>query len=125
MCAGIIAQFIENFDEETERCWIAERNGQRMGSALVANAGDNTAQLRLVLVDPRARGHGLGRRLVRECVRHANGKHYRRITLWSHENLHAARRIYASEGFALVSSEPHHSFGHDLVGEQWQRILVQ
>lgn len=111
LCARIAAEFIENFDVASERCWIAERHGQRLGSALVANTGNDTAQIRLVLVEPQARGHGLGRRLIRECVEHASNKQYRRITLWTNENLHAARHIYASEGFERISSESHHSFG--------------
>ena len=122
-CARIAAEFIENFDAATERCWIAEVDEQRAGSALVVNAGAGCAQIRLVLVEPQARGRGLGRRLIRECVRFAARKKYLRIGLWTNDNLHAARHIYASEGFELIGSEAHHSFGHDLVGENWQRPL--
>ena len=123
LCARIAAEFIENFDADAERCWIAERDGQRLGSALVVNAGESNAQIRLVLVEPQARGSGLGRLLVRECIRYATQRNYKFITLWTNDNLHAARHIYASEGFELVSSEAHYSFGHDLVGENWQRPL--
>ena len=123
VCARIAAEFIENFDSTTDRCWIADNGEQRLGSALVVNAGAGSAQIRLVLIEPAARGSGLGRRLIRECIRFASHNNYQRITLWTNNNLSAARHIYATEGFALVSSEPHHSFGHDLVAENWQRAL--
>lgn len=123
LCARIAAEFLDNFDTDKERCWIAERDDQPLGSALVVNAGNGSAQIRLVLIEPRARGFGLGRRLIRECVRFATRKKYQRITLWTNANLTAARHIYASEGFELISSESHQSFGHNLVGEHWRKNL--
>ena len=124
LCARIAAEFIDQFDPATERGWIADSGEQRLGSALVVKAGAGSAKIRLVLVEPEARGSGLGRRLIRECIRFARRKNYQRITLWTNDNLSAARHIYATEGFALLSSEPHHSFGHDLVGENWQLSLT-
>jgi len=123
LCARITAEFIDNLDAAAQRCWIAVRGEQRLGSVLVMNADNGTAQIRLFLVEPQVRGLGLGRLLIRECIRFAARHDYQRITLWTNDNLHAARHIYAGEGFELVSSEAHHSFGHDLIGENWQRAL--
>jgi DNA-binding MarR family transcriptional regulator/GNAT superfamily N-acetyltransferase len=119
MVARISAEFIEEFDGRRERGWIAERAGDRLGSAFLVHADEHTAKIRLVLVEPRARGTGLGRRLVQECLSFARSVGYRRVTLWTNHVLTAARHIYQGEGFTLESSEPHHSFGHDLVGEYW------
>jgi DNA-binding MarR family transcriptional regulator/N-acetylglutamate synthase-like GNAT family acetyltransferase len=123
LVAGIGAAFLEHFDAARERCWIAERDGARLGSVMLVKADDTTAKLRLLLVEPAARGHGVGRRLVRSCTEFARQAGYRRIMLWTNSILTAARAIYAREGYRLIQSEPHHSFGHDLIGETWELAL--
>lgn len=126
LVAGIAADFIRNFNPARERCWIAEADGERLGSVvLVQNADDpeHTAQLRLLLVEPRARGLGLGRTLVQACTAFAREAGYARITLWTNAVLHAARRIYEREGYRLVHEAPHHSWGHDLVEQTWEMVL--
>jgi DNA-binding MarR family transcriptional regulator/GNAT superfamily N-acetyltransferase len=112
LVAKITAEFIEKFDPARERCWIAEMDGERVGSVL-----------RLLIIDPKARGRGLGKQLVDECMRFAKDSGYRRMTLWTQSILTAARAIYAKAGFELVAEEPHHSFGVDLIGETWERDL--
>jgi len=132
MVARIAADFIERFDAAREACWIAEREGANLGCVFLVQARDEAtqqpiegvAQLRMLLVEPAARGLGLGRRLVGECERFARAAGYRRITLWTNGNLLAARALYAAAGYRLVASEPHHSFGHDLVGETWMLDLT-
>jgi DNA-binding MarR family transcriptional regulator/GNAT superfamily N-acetyltransferase len=124
LVAGIASAFLTAHDPERERAFIAERDGLMMGTALVVAQDDTVAKLRLLYVEPAARGTGLGRRLVRDCVDFAAAAGYRRMVLWTNDILHAARRIYETEGFELTASEPHHSFGHDLVGETWERALV-
>jgi DNA-binding MarR family transcriptional regulator/GNAT superfamily N-acetyltransferase len=119
----ITAEFIENFNPKRERCWIAELDGERVGSVFVVRKDDAVAKLRLLIVDPRARGLKLGRRLVEECLRFAKAAGYSSITLWTQSNLTAARAIYQRLGFKLVAQEPHHSFGVDLIGETWDREL--
>lgn len=115
----ITAEFIENFDPRRERCWIAELDGERVGSVFVVAKSDEIAKLRLLILDRRARGLGLGRRLVEECLRFAKNAGYSSMTLWTQSILTAARGIYERAGFTLVAQEPHHSFGVDLIGETW------
>ncbi len=119
----ITAEFIENFDPRRERCWIAELDGERVGSVFVVAKNDEIAKLRLLIVDPRARGLKLGRRLVEEALRFAKTAGYSSMTLWTQSILTAARGIYQRAGFKLTAQEPHHSFGVDLIGETWERAL--
>jgi DNA-binding MarR family transcriptional regulator/GNAT superfamily N-acetyltransferase len=123
LVAKITAEFIENFDPRRERCWIAEMDGERVGSVFVVAKSEQIAKLRLLIIDPRARGLGLGKRLVEECLRFAKDRGYKSMTLWTQSILTAARGIYARAGFTLVAQEPHHSFGADLIGETWERGL--
>jgi DNA-binding MarR family transcriptional regulator/GNAT superfamily N-acetyltransferase len=123
MVAKIVAEFIENFDAKRECCWIAEMDGVPVGSSFVVNKGDGIAKLRLVIVDAKARGLGVGKRLVEECMRFAKSAGYKSMTLWTQDNLTAARGIYQRAGFKLVGSEANHSFGVDLVSETWEREL--
>ena len=123
LVAGIVARFVKHFDAARERCWIAESDGERVGAVLVVKQSRSTAKLRLLIVEPAARGRGLGRRLVEECIAFARAKGYRRLELWTQSNLAAARSIYKRCGFRLVRKERHSSFGADLVGEFWQLAL--
>lgn len=118
--AEIIAEYIQNFDPKMERCWIAEVNGENAGSVFVVKKTEEIAKLRMLIVDPKARGLGIGKRLVQECLRFARQKGYKRMTLWTNSCLLAARHIYQQAGFELVASEPYHDFGQDLVGETWE-----
>jgi ribosomal protein S18 acetylase RimI-like enzyme len=123
LVAGIVAGFINAFDAKRERCWIAERNGKRLGAVFLVRKSADEAQLRLLIVDPAARGLGLGRRLVRACIRFARATGYRKLVLWTQSELAAARHIYELAGFRLVRREPHESFGKPLKGEYWELRL--
>jgi DNA-binding MarR family transcriptional regulator/N-acetylglutamate synthase-like GNAT family acetyltransferase len=123
LVAGIVKDFLENFDPKRERCWIAERNGERVGCVFVVN-DKGEARLRLLLVEPSARGSGLGRRLVEECIAFSREKGYRKLVLWTHSHLAAARAIYAATGFKkLKKTETHDSFGPKAVSEFWELKL--
>ena len=125
LVAGIVAGFIRNLDAKRERCWIAERGGENVGSVFLVRhpEREGVARLRLLLVEPGARGLGIGRRLVQECGRFARQVGYKAITLWTNSVLDSARRIYEAEGYRLVREEAHHSFGADLVGQDWDLTL--
>ena len=123
LVTGIVAGMMKRHDPTWERGWIAELNGERVGSAFVVRKSKTVAQLRLLILTPAARGLGLGGRLTDECIAFARAKGYRKMVLWTNRNLEAARAIYAKRGFALVDSEAHHSYGRDQVGEHWELPL--
>jgi DNA-binding MarR family transcriptional regulator/GNAT superfamily N-acetyltransferase len=123
VCAQIVADFVNKLDPRCERGWIAELGGQNVGSVLLAKDSDEVARLRLLLVEPAARGRGIGKLLTDECTRFARACGYRRITLWTHSVLTAARHIYKQAGFRLTSSEQRRSFGQDVVSEHWDLKL--
>jgi len=123
LVAQIAADFLCRHDPRRERCWIAERNGKRLGSVMVVEHSPTVAKLRLLLLEPSARGLGLGRRLVETCIRHARRCGYRKLVLWTQNDLTAARGIYARTGFKLVRKARHRGFGHPLIGEYWERDL--
>jgi GNAT superfamily N-acetyltransferase len=123
LIARIVADYAAAHDPRREAAWIAEAGGRRAGCVFCVAAGQSTAQLRILLVDPKARGHGLGGRLVDECIAFAREAGYARLRLWTNHPLAAARRIYLARGFMLVSEEPHHSFGVDLIGQVYELDL--
>ena len=119
LVAEIVAGFAQHYHARQERCWIAEKDGENVGCVSLVKKTDAVAKLRLLLVEPKARGLGLGARLVDECIRFARQAGYRQMTLWTNSVLLAARHLYAKAAFKLIDSGPHHSFGHELVEETW------
>ncbi len=124
LVAEVAAAFVKHYDPKRERCWIAEKDGEPVGSVFLVKKSKTVAQLRLLLVEPNARGLGIGARLVQECLRFARQAGYKKVTLWTNSILVAARRIYQEAGFRRVHAERHRSFGHDLVGETWDKDLT-
>jgi GNAT superfamily N-acetyltransferase len=123
LAARIVAGYVEDHDPKRENAWIAEVAGEPVGCVFCVRKDDDTAQLRLLLVEPEARGLGIGGRLVDECITFARRAGYRRMTLWTQSILTSAHKIYAAKGFVLGPEEPHHSFGVDLVGQWWDLEL--
>jgi DNA-binding MarR family transcriptional regulator/N-acetylglutamate synthase-like GNAT family acetyltransferase len=123
LVAQITADFINHYKPEREQCIIAEMNGEIVGSVFVVQSSETVAKLRLLLVEPKARGFGLGSRLVQECITFARYAGYKKLVLWTNSVLLEARHIYAKAGFKLVEQEEHHSFGKDLIGETWELVL--
>jgi DNA-binding MarR family transcriptional regulator/GNAT superfamily N-acetyltransferase len=123
LVAEICANFIKSFDPKREHCWVAERDGEIVGAVFCVAKSKTIAQLRLLYVEPSARGLGIGGRLVEECIRFAQRAGYHKMVLWTNSVLHSARKIYEAHGFTLVEEEKHHSFGHDLVAQTWELDL--
>ena len=124
LASEIVAKFIKNYDPKWERAWVAEKDGERVGAVFVAKESEEIAKLRLLHVEPHARGLGIGKRLVEECIRFARRAGYQKMTLWTQDTLHAARHIYKQAGFQVVREEKHHSFGKDLTAETWELNLA-
>lgn len=123
LVAKIAARFIERYDDKRERCWLAERDGEIVGSVMLVKKSATVAQLRLLLVEPTARGLGIGARLVDECIRFARRSGYRKISLWTQSVLVSARKIYAAAGFEIVHKERYEAFGAELTSETWDLTL--
>jgi DNA-binding MarR family transcriptional regulator/N-acetylglutamate synthase-like GNAT family acetyltransferase len=120
----IVTGLLKNYDSASERCWVAERSGEIVGCVLLVKRSKRIAQLRLLLVEPSARGLGIGRRLVEECIRFAHETGYKKIVLWTHDNLTAARAIYRKTGFQLVGTDSHEDFGPRVTAETWEMVLT-
>lgn len=120
LIAEICANFVKKLDAKKERCWVAELNGEIVGSVFLVKESDQVAKLRLLYVEPKARGIGLGQRLVHECIQFSKAAGYNSVILWTNDVLVSARKIYVAAGFKLVKEENHHSFGKDLVGQFWE-----
>jgi len=123
LLADVVGSFVREFKAEREGCWMAERGGAILGSVMLVDAGQGIAKLRLLYLEPEARGLGLGGRLVDHCVAFARERNYRRLVLWTNDVLTAARAVYKKRGFVLTGSEKHNTFGHDLIGETWEKDL--
>jgi DNA-binding MarR family transcriptional regulator/GNAT superfamily N-acetyltransferase len=123
LVAEIVAKFIQNYDAKRERCWIAEHEGEIAGSIFLVAESNSVAKLRLLLVEPSARGLGIGARLVSECVRFARRAGYQKIVLWTQSELDAARHVYRKAGFSVIEEKQHRSFGKDLTAETWELLL--
>lgn len=123
LAAEVAAQFLRNYDPKRERCWIAEKDGEKVGAVFIAKASEEVAKLRLLHVEREARGLGIGKRLVEECVRFSRQAGYQKMTLWTQSILQAARHLYKQAGFQIVREEQHHSFGKDLTAETWELDL--
>ena len=123
LVAEIAGQFLKDHDPKREHCWVAEQADEIVASVFLVRSTDAIAKLRLLYVEPSARGQGLGQAMVEQCIRFATDAGYSTLTLWTNDVLVAARRIYEATGFELVQEEPHHSFGHDLVGQTWSLAL--
>lgn len=123
LVADIVGKYLKNFQPDTEKCWMAELDGERVGAVFVVRKSASVAQLRMLILTPEARGLGLGGRLADECIAFARSKGYKKMQLWTNSCLDAARAIYAKRGFRLIKSEPYHGFGHDLIGETWELRL--
>ena len=124
LVAGIIAEFVKSFDPARERCWVAEKDGENVGSVMLVQKSKTIAKLRLLLVEPSARGMGIGRRLIEECIRFARQARYKKIRLWTQNELESARYLYEQAGFHLVSKQPHNSWSrNNLIAETWELKL--